>query len=219
MKQLIMDLGLHNGDDTAFYLSQGYRVIAVDADHEHIERALSRFAGEIASGDLHLIHVALADTDGDREFYRSRANDQWSSLEYSLARRNGCEADTLLVECRHPRFLFEHFGTPHYLKIDLEGADRFVLAALAERKERPRYLSTEVGGAQDIDAVVALGYREFQLVDQSALPRKGNPSGPFGDALRGAWVSGPEAREQYVTARDRGDLRAPKHAWFDLHAR
>ncbi len=67
--------------------------------------------------------------------------------------------------------------------------------------------------------MTALGYTEFVLVDQSLLPKGSNPSGPFGDDLKGPWFSGAVARETYVTARDRGDLRAPKHAWFDLHAR
>ncbi len=219
VKPLVMDLGLHDGGDTAYYLAQGYRVVAVEADIAHVEAARVKFAKAITNGDLVIEHCALADTDGEREFYRSRDNDQWSSLEYSLARRNAGEADTLVVECRHPRFLFGVYGMPYYLKVDLEGADRFVVAALAEMGARPMHLSVEVGGAQDIDAVAALGYTEFVLVDQSLLPKGSNPSGPFGDDIAGPWVSGAMAREQYVTARDRGDLRAPKYSWFDLHAR
>jgi len=34
---LIYDIGLHDGDDTAYYLHKGYRVIAVDADPTMVE--------------------------------------------------------------------------------------------------------------------------------------------------------------------------------------
>jgi len=32
MSDLVFDIGMHNGDDTAYYLARGYRVVAVEAN-------------------------------------------------------------------------------------------------------------------------------------------------------------------------------------------
>lgn len=32
MRDLIFDIGANNGDDTAFYLKKGFRVVAIEAD-------------------------------------------------------------------------------------------------------------------------------------------------------------------------------------------
>jgi hypothetical protein len=49
---LVYDVGMNNGDDTAYYLSLGFRVVAIDANPELVEQAKSRFANEIASQRL-----------------------------------------------------------------------------------------------------------------------------------------------------------------------
>ena len=38
-QRLIFDIGMHHGQDTAYYLSLGNRVVAVDADPTLIDRA------------------------------------------------------------------------------------------------------------------------------------------------------------------------------------
>jgi FkbM family methyltransferase len=212
VKPLVMDLGMHNGDDTAAYLAQGYRVVAVDADPEHIANARKRFKRELAKGDLVLEHCGITATAGEREFYRSRKITQWSSFDLGLANRNGAAYDAFTVPCRTPQSLFEQYGVPRYLKVDLEGNDQIVVAALAGLTERPRFLSVELMVVANIDAVAALGYREFCVVDQSAFMAKGNPSGPFGDAIT-EWYGADEAARRYSEGR-RDPLK-----WFDLHAR
>jgi FkbM family methyltransferase len=216
-----MDIGLHHGDDTARYLAQGYRVVAVEADPRHVEAAHVRFAAGLAAGDLIIEPCGLGPDEGEFPFYRNLVNDQLSSFDYDKGHRSEAQVDTLTVACRHPRFLFETYGMPHYLKIDIEGADRCVLDALAERPDRPTFISCEVNDVSEIDAMIALGFSGYMLVEQSQYIKAGGAptSGPFGDALPGAWTDGATARQQYVTARDRGDLRGPKWNWFDLHAR
>lgn len=216
MKPLVMDLGMHNGNDTAYYLSQGCRVVAVDADPQHVANARARFAKEIASGDLVIEECGITATDGERVFYRSPRVSEWSSFDFRLAARNGTEkVDAFLVRCRSPWFLFDEYETAHYMKIDLEGNDKCVLAVLAQlpADRLPRYLSTEVMVVSDIDMVAMLGYTEFCVVDQSRYLGKGNPSGPFGEHLAGPWVSAAEAAAQYTAG-----LTGPA-SWFDVHAR
>jgi hypothetical protein len=40
---LIYDVGMHNGDDSAFNLRQGFKVVAVEADPQFSERARQTF--------------------------------------------------------------------------------------------------------------------------------------------------------------------------------
>ena len=47
---LIYDVGMNDGDDTAYYLHEGYRVVAVEVDPTLIEQARERFAGPIREG-------------------------------------------------------------------------------------------------------------------------------------------------------------------------
>ena len=39
IKDLIYDVGMNNGDDTAYYLSLGFRTVAIEADPELVEQA------------------------------------------------------------------------------------------------------------------------------------------------------------------------------------
>ena len=61
---LIYDIGMHNGDDTAFYVSQGYRVVAVEADPAQAEVGRRRFAAEIAKGQVHIVEAAIGPNHG-----------------------------------------------------------------------------------------------------------------------------------------------------------
>ena len=47
--------------------------------------------------------------------------------------------------------LFERFGIPEYLKVDIEGADRLCVLALTS-DTRPTYLSFELG--DDVDELL-----------------------------------------------------------------
>jgi hypothetical protein len=40
---LIYDIGMNNGDDTAYYLQRGFRVIAVEANPALVSQAIQRF--------------------------------------------------------------------------------------------------------------------------------------------------------------------------------
>jgi FkbM family methyltransferase len=66
---LIIDAGMHTGRDTEFYLAQGFRVVAIEANPDLIQSARSRFAEALSSEKLILYDVAIADHDGEAAFY------------------------------------------------------------------------------------------------------------------------------------------------------
>jgi FkbM family methyltransferase len=173
---LIYDVGLYDGGDTAYYLFRGYRVVAVDANPLMIERARSRFAKEIASGRLTLLNVGISDAPGTATFWVSE-REEWSSFDRAVASRNGTPHKALPVPTVPFREILAENGVPHYLKIDIEGNDRYCVEALAGTA-LPKHISVESECAGDsadlpeqqalemLEALRDVGYKRFKLVNQ-----------------------------------------------------
>ena len=176
---LIYDVGMHDGSDTGYYLHNGYKVIAIDANPELIHKAQSRFKTHIENGMLILLNLAISDSEGPVSFSISQ-NDIWSSIDTSIANREGLFLKKVSVEAKKLSSLFTEYGTPLYCKIDIEGYDAIALQSLS-----PDYLSQYISVESESiseDAVLTddeallslellhtLGYDQFKLVDQSTL--------------------------------------------------
>jgi len=52
---LIFDVGMHNGEDTEFYLSRGFRVVGVEANPDLVRGLEKKFAAEIADGRVTIV--------------------------------------------------------------------------------------------------------------------------------------------------------------------
>ena len=164
---LIYDVGMNNGDDTAYYLRRGFRVVAIEAAPAPVQRAEERFRREIAAGRLTLLNVAIAETDGTRPFWICDAHSDWSSFDRAIAAREGVAHHPIAVTCRRFRSVLEEFGVPYYLKIDIEGSDHLCVDALTP-DDTPKYLSLERGdGARTrLSRLAELGYTGFKCISQ-----------------------------------------------------
>lgn len=183
---LIYDVGLGDGADTAYYLSRGYHVLAIDANPETIEQARQRFADAIANQRLILLNVGIAEISGTSTFWISE-HSVWSSFDRSIASRDGTAHKPISVSVVPFSWILQEHGIPHYLKIDIEGNDKLCIDSLREF-ELPKYLSVEsecVGDStalSDEEALAMLvllrdvGYRRFKLVNQDGW----NPARPDG---------------------------------------
>ena len=210
---LIYDVGVHVGEDTAYYLHKGYRVVGIEANPSLVEDARQRFEDEVRTGRLTLLNVGVAESPGKLDFYVCEDRSEWSSFYPELASREGARFHTVNVETRRFASILGEYGTPWYCKVDIEGGDRLCLEGLAEAGERPQYVSVEMGADADADIalLLELGYGRFKLVSQSArsqplpvlaainrrLPR------PMSKVLRGL------DRETRGKGRD-GDWRFPR---------
>ncbi len=85
---LIYDVGLFDGEDTAYYLFRGYNVVAIDANPLMVEQAKVRFAKEIQAQRLTLLNVGISRTPGTASFWISD-KPEWSSFSKALASRDG----------------------------------------------------------------------------------------------------------------------------------
>lgn len=166
--KLVYDVGMNNGDDTAYYLHKGCRVVAIEANPNLIGPARARFSAELSAGRLEVVNVGVTADAGEAEFFLSMKNDVWGSFDRGIAGRGG-GYETVRVPCRPFGDILEQFGMPYYLKIDIEGNDRLCLPALRP-SARPDFLSIEMcheAGDQDIGRLGELGYTRFQCVRQN----------------------------------------------------
>jgi len=220
---LIIDVGMHTGRDTEFYLLKGFDVVAVEANPALAERARERFADAMKEKRLVLHEVAIADHEGEVEFFINLQHDDWGTTSAEFARRNerfGTENTQVRVGCTRFENILRQHGIPYYLKIDIEGADLLCLTALREFEERPKYVSIEAGLTSfeetfdELATLRGLGYRSFKIVNQRLNkrvrcpkpPREGRyvdhrfdatSSGPFGEEAPGRWMSLEETFVEY----------------------
>jgi FkbM family methyltransferase len=193
---LIIDVGMHDGEDTARFLAAGYRVVAIEADARLVAAAQTRFAAEIDGDRLTLVEAAVSGERGTARF--GLADDTiWSSLAPEMIARNervGASYEYVEVQTIPFEDVLAEHGVPHYLKIDIEGYDILCVRALASQPDRPRYVSLETAASAlraPADAVFdefavlwTLGYRRFRYAEQAgsdnAAPRNGEwPGGSW----------------------------------------
>jgi FkbM family methyltransferase len=213
---LIFDIGLHRGEDTDFYLRKGFRVVAIEANPDLVSACQTRFGAALQSGRLHIIEGAIADPSaGYAITFFKNENSVWGTIDPTWAERNlsaGWASERIEVERIDINDVFDKFGIPYMVKIDIEGADDVVLQGLELLAEKPQYVSVEAektsyeGAKQQIQSLQDLGYRRFRIVQQDPIPgsnlktrtRNGDrldytfaidASGPFGDDLAGPWLT------------------------------
>lgn len=147
MKQTVFDMGAHKGEDSAYFLRRGFRVVAFECNPELVELLHARFAHAIHAGDLLLVDKAVAPTSGTAVFYK-HAESVLGTVSSDWTHRNSSRLSSdsiaeVTVEAITPAECFETYGIPYYLKIDVEGVDHEVLEALTKFDQRPTYVSIE----------------------------------------------------------------------------
>ena len=160
---------MHNGDDTCYYLAQGYRVVAVDANPSMCEAARSALPVRLAQVNFPFEMLELP-RRREKWISGSPATTEWSSFNPAMATRHGEQATCIKVETMPFRRLLEEEGIPFFLKIDIEGSDSLCIKDLAATGSCPAYLSFECSyqdDANDIDLLKGLGYNSFKCLRQN----------------------------------------------------
>lgn len=170
----IFDIGLYDGTDTAYYLSLGGRVVAVEANPQLVRRGQERFGAEIAAGRLTIVHAAISSDSAQVELILS-ADDLGASSMFGDRVADRQPMGTITAPGLPILDLVKQYGTPHYLKVDIEGADRFCILPLT-RDTRPRYLSFEIGPDVEelLEHVRSIGYTRFKIMNQVSLRELAN---------------------------------------------
>ena len=224
----VYDFGMNNGDDVEYYLKKGHRVVGVEANNALCKLCEARFRGEIASGDVVILNVALARESSDdlMPFYIHKTNHVLSQVtppsQAALA-----EFDVVQVRQRLASDIIRQFGEPYYVKIDIEHFDQVVLADLFDNNIRPAYISAESHSVEIFAQMVVAGYRAFNLVDGITVPDlygstkintttgvqeysfQSHSAGPFGDDISSPWLD----QDSFLYYLAKVGL-----GWKDIHA-
>lgn len=233
--RLIFDIGTSEGNDSQFYLEKGFQVVAVEADPVTHESYLERFAIPICEGRLIPIQAAAAARSGENvTFFRNDQHQGLSSLKRTRKPRYAETQTEYTVATVDYQSLIELAGIPYYCKIDIEGGEPpFVSTMLPDLA--PEYFSVEIRDFELAEALFALGYRHFKLVDQQIVrsfeipypplegeyvrkPNWGHASGPFGRELPGKWLSFSELAIAYSMTKTLNGYRTAAWTWYDCHA-
>jgi len=238
--KLIFDIGANNGDDTAFYLSKGFRVVAVEADPALCRQLETRFADAIGAGVLQIENVGVAGADGTLDFYVNSYS-EWSSFVKAGKATHENSHEKITIQTIPMVRLLERHGTPYYLKIDIEGFEKAALTTLRADMPLPDYMSFEVNADWTflVDFLSGHGYQSFALVRQGrdVLPDPPQParegsyvaqkfkmsmSGCFGQEITAPWVSADgivTTMAEELKAADARQARGQPSGWHDIHCR
>jgi FkbM family methyltransferase len=170
VSDLIYDVGLHNGADTAYYLHRGFRVVTIDANPVLTTAALQRFEKEVVAGRLTVLNIGIAEAEGTLSFWVNEANDTQSSFNEARAKRYG-PCHEIRVPCVPLSVVMEQQGVPYYIKVDIEGYDYLCIRAL-NSTNLPKYISVELDRDHDLVAELhKLGYQRFKVINQLTFTR------------------------------------------------
>jgi FkbM family methyltransferase len=132
---VVFDIGANVGTMTEIFASLGAKVVAVEPNPDcakHIERATSRQTVQV-------LQAAVGERDGFAELKISDRKDKMSSLSNAwreaVSKENqdyeGMWNRTLSVPMVTLDSLIARFGSPSYIKIDVEGCEDQVLSGLS----------------------------------------------------------------------------------------
>jgi FkbM family methyltransferase len=131
---LCFDIGAHCGDYTDWMLRNGARfVVAVEPQVLHANAMRARFAN--MAGNAAIICAAASDHIGTGSLHVCRQVDTIYSLESSWTRGRFSGYDwytTVPVPLVTLDALIGEYGTPDYIKIDVEGHEHAVVAGLSQ---------------------------------------------------------------------------------------
>lgn len=164
--KLIYDVGLNNGDDTAYYLNKGFDVLAIEADPILVSSAHQRFKSAISVGQLSILNIGIGPKREVAKFWICEEFREWNSFDKEIASRNGFAHHSIDVECLPFREVLDEYGVPFFLKIDIEGHDHFCLEDL-DPDDIPKYISVELSGINDLIILRDLGYNAFKIITQN----------------------------------------------------
>jgi FkbM family methyltransferase len=167
IEDLVYDVGMNNGDDTAYYLHRGFRVVAIDANPQACEQARQRFKDELRHGRLTILNAGITAEAGNWDFWICESESAWCSFDRTIASRGGLPHHSIQVPCRTFDSVLSEYGVPYYLKVDIEGHDLLCVDGLRTVSSRPKYVSIEIADLEEsLRVLTALGYASFKCISQ-----------------------------------------------------
>jgi FkbM family methyltransferase len=179
---LIYDVGMNTGHDTDYYLSRGYRVVAIEADPHFVAEYREKQAEHIRSGQLRVLNYVIGPEDGTARFWLCQENAAMSTMDERTVRSSGLTFQPMDLPCRRLSSILREHGVPFYLKVDIEGSDHYCLEDI-DPTDAPMYVSFEILRLHDLFLLHSKGYDAFKCIDQETLTQLTTPD----DRSASAW--------------------------------
>ena len=167
---LCFDVGANVGRRTSVLLFLKTRVVAVEPQPHCMEILKKKFA---QNGNVTLVNTALSDHKGTATMYVSNTHSlsslskEWIRAVQDSGRYTSSQWDkTITVPLETLDTLIEKYGRPVFLKIDVEGHERDVIAGLSTPIRNisfeftPEYLGSTM---ECVENLARLGNPEFNL--------------------------------------------------------
>lgn len=224
--KIIYDVGANNGDDIPYYLQKADMVVAIEANPGLAKHISSRFPSEVAEGRLVVENYVITTGKSGTmvPFYISKQHHVLS--QFTPPKSGNFEKITLVS--KNLVDIVRQYGSPHYIKIDVENLDHEILKNLFSYRIFPPYISAESHSVQVFAALISMGgYDAFKLVEgrtvsevyanhkiatmagekEYSFPH--HSAGPYGNDVMGEWQTGANFLK---TMADAG------MGWKDIHA-
>lgn len=222
-KKLIFDLGFNDGADTAYYLKEGFNVVAVEANPRLYAAGCVLFSEAIRKGSVILLNRVFSDINSNRiPFFIHPKHKDWSTADKAKADYWSCKYETVKVKSINYHELIK-YGIPYYIKCDVEGFDYMLIKQISESSVKPNFVSCELSRLdyfKTFSYLFTAGYSGFQLINQ-ARNSEGS-SGNFGHLLpKTEWMSFDECLTRYMKYKELKaiDNRNLALGWIDIHAK
>lgn len=227
MTKVIYDIGSNNGDDIPYYLQKADLVVAVEANPVLCQQIRNRFSAEVAENRLAIENIVVSNHDDHEvDFWIHETDDVLSTMNQPCKDLTSYKLVRLPSKSIHN--LIKQYGSPWYVKIDIEGADELIVRQMFEIGVYPPFLSVEADSVQVLGVLLSLGnYRHFKLVDGASVHTRYtnavisdklnqrrsytfpyHSAGPFGDDIDGEWML-PDVFTRYFALAGAG--------WKDIH--
>ena len=193
MFNLVYDIGANRGQNLEYYLSKGQRVVAIEPQIDLCNDIEINFRNEVKNKNLIICNKAIVIDENLKKvkLYIDK-NKNWKS---SLLQED--IEDYVIVKSIVLKKLFEAYGTPDCIKIDVEGYDLEVLKYLKVNGYKPKYLVVEIQNKEIFNYLLDnFSYKYFNFVigyrvskDYKTLNLKTHSSGPLLNDLKFNWVN------------------------------
>jgi FkbM family methyltransferase len=227
--KIIYDFGSNNGNNIPYYLKKADRVIAVEANPSLTDKIKQRFQREIADEKLIVLNYVLTNQAAteDVAFYIHKIKDVLSQFpQPNPAEINNFEK--ILLPAARASEIIQTYGSPYYVKIDIEGYDQAILQDLFAANIRPEFISAESHNIDIFSLLFTCGnYKAFKLLDGFFVNKNyknaviqtvdgpqhysfpAHSAGPFGEDILGSWMT---ANNFFYF------LSKQQLGWKDIHA-
>jgi FkbM family methyltransferase len=226
--KIIYDVGANNGDDIPYYLHKADFVVAIEANPVLSGAIIERFPTEVSAGRLVVESCAVTvdSTEAAVPFYIHKRYHVQSQVPRPPDDQIG-EFEKIDVPSKSLISIINNYGTPHYIKIDVERYDKILLKGLFRHAIFPAYVSAESHEIEVFATFVSYGgYKAFKLVDGPTIPHvyghhkistifgpidysfPDHSAGPFGNDIEGQWLT---ASTFFKVLADAG------LGWKDIH--